>query len=96
MSARMAAWRGEAPKSVDPTPVYASIARIAPYAGLVHAKTHEFDERGRPIDLDVVRALRIVRDTGYDGPISLEYEGNEGDPWEQTMRTQALVEEAFG
>jgi hypothetical protein len=36
-----------------------------------------------------------VRDAGFAGPISLEYEGNEGDAWENTRRTRALVEEAF-
>lgn len=85
----------ELPKEIDLTPLYAAIARIAPYAGLVHAKTHEFDERGRPLLLDVVRALRVVREAGYTGPISLEYEGSHGDPWENIQRTQALVAEAF-
>ena len=72
-----------------------ALARIAPYAHFVHAKTHGFDANGRPVHLDVVRALRVVRDTGYAGPISLEYEGNDGDPWENTRRTLALVEQAF-
>jgi sugar phosphate isomerase/epimerase len=95
LSMQMARMQGREPPEVDPTPVYGAIARIAPYAGLVHAKTHEFDEHGRPRILDVVRALRVVRDAKYTGPISLEYEGSEGDPWENTDRTRALVEEAF-
>lgn len=95
ISLQMARMQGKDPGTVDPTPVYGSIARVAPYAGLVHAKTHEFDADGRPVNLDVVRALRIVRDTGYTGPISIEYEGNEGDPWENTRRTYELVVEAF-
>ncbi len=97
MSTNLAKFMGkEPPATTDLSPLYAGIARIAPYAGLVHAKTHDFDEQGRPLDLDVVQALRIVRDTGYTGPISIEYEGNEGDPWENTRRTKTLVEEAFG
>jgi sugar phosphate isomerase/epimerase len=95
LSLQMARMQGREPPEVDPTPVYGSIARIAPYAGLVHAKTHEFDQQGRPRPLDVVRALRVVRDANYTGPISLEYEGSQGDPWENTRRTRALVEEAF-
>jgi sugar phosphate isomerase/epimerase len=95
ISMQMARMQGREPPEVDPTPVYGAIARIAPYAGLVHAKTHEFDEHGRPLVLDVVRALRVVRDAQYTGPISLEYEGNAGDPWENTHRTKVLVEEAF-
>ena len=84
------------PTGLDLTPLYAGLARIAPFAGLVHAKTHDFDENGTPLVLDVVKALRIVRDTGFTGPISLEYEGESGDPWVNTARTKALVEEAFG
>jgi sugar phosphate isomerase/epimerase len=95
LSRQMAIMQGQQPPDVDPEPLYASIARIAPYAGLTHAKTHEFDEQGRPLHLDVVRALRVVRDAGFTGPISIEYEGDTGDPWESTRRTKALVEEAF-
>jgi hypothetical protein len=63
--------------------------------GLVYAKTHEFDANGRLTDLDLVRALRVVRDAGLTGPISPEYEGSQGSPWENTRRTRILVEEAF-
>jgi hypothetical protein len=95
LSLQMARMQGREPPEIDPTPIYGKIAQIAPYAGLVHAKTHEFDQHGQPTPLDVVRALRVVRDSKYAGPISLEYEGSEGDPWENTRRTKALVEEAF-
>jgi sugar phosphate isomerase/epimerase len=96
MSIGMAQWRGtEPPTNLDFTPQYAAIARVAPYAALVHAKTHEFDAYGRSTDLDVVRALRIVRDSGYAGPISIEYEGRRGDCWENSRLTLDLIEEAF-
>jgi sugar phosphate isomerase/epimerase len=96
MAASIARFRGESVPDPDPEPVYPQIARIAPYAGLVHAKTHEFDAQGRPIGLDVHRALRVVKDAGYAGPISIEYEGSHGDPWENTLRTKGIVEEVFG
>jgi hypothetical protein len=96
LSANMAEFQGKPRPTVDPTPVYSAIARIAPYAGLVHAKTWRFDASGKPTDLDVVRALGVIRDTGFPGPISIEYEGNVGDPWENTLRTKGLVEQAFG
>lgn len=95
LSMQMAAIQGKETPDVDVAPLYDKIARIAPYAHLVHAKTHGFDAAGRPLHLDVVRALRVVRDAGFTGPISLEYEGNTGDPWENTRRTRALVEQAF-
>jgi hypothetical protein len=96
LSMQMAIFQGQQPPEVDATPVYSALAQIAPYAGLVHAKTHDFDEHGQPLYLDVVRALRVVRDTGYLGAISIEYEGNHGDAWENTRRTKELVEQAFG
>ncbi len=96
LSMQMAIMQGHEPPEVDATPVYGALAQIAPYAGLVHAKTHDFDAHGQPRYLDVVRALRVVRDAGYAGTISIEYEGNNGDAWENTRRTRELVEQAFG
>lgn len=93
---QMAIMQGQTPPEVDTSSIFEQIAIIAPYAGLTHAKTHEFDAEGKPQPLDVVCALRVVRDSGFTGPISLEYEGDVGDPWENTLRTKALVEEAFG
>jgi sugar phosphate isomerase/epimerase len=97
MSIGRARWQGqEPPTNLDYTPQYAAIERVTPYAGLVHAKTHEFDAAGRPTELDVARALRIVHDQGYTGPISIEYEGRNGDCWVNSQRTLDLVHEAFG
>jgi sugar phosphate isomerase/epimerase len=97
LSAHMARWQGqEVPAHLDLEPLYAAIERIALYAGLVHAKTFGFDAQGEPTELDVRRALRVVHDKGYRGPISLEYEGTTGDPWENTRRTRDLVLEVLG
>lgn len=75
-------------------PVYERVERLAPYARVVHAKAHEFrGDTHYPVDLE--RALRTVAATGFDGPITVEYEGNEGDPWTQTARTVDLVREVF-
>jgi sugar phosphate isomerase/epimerase len=95
ISMQIALMQGREAPSVDITPVYSLIARLAPYAYLLHAKTHEFDDMGRPLRMDTARALRIIRDAGYAGPISVEYEGSDGDPWENTRRTIELVEEVF-
>lgn len=82
-------------EDLDFTPVYERVERLAPYARVVHAKAHEFrGDAHHPVDLE--RALRLVEAAGFDGPITVEYEGNEGDPWEQTARTVHLVREVFG
>lgn len=74
--------------------VYERVERLAPYARVVHAKAHEFrGDAHHPVDLE--RALGLVKATGFDGPITVEYEGNEGDPWQQTARTVQLVRRVF-
>ncbi len=64
--------------------VYAEIAASAPFAVNVQLKTEirtGKDGKGRaPADLE--RAVKIVRDSGYDGFVVLEYE-EEKDPYEQ-------------
>jgi sugar phosphate isomerase/epimerase len=78
----------------DFTPVYERVERLAPFARVVHAKAHEFlGDAHHPVDLE--RALGLIEAAGFDGPITVEYEGNEGDPWQQTARTVQLVRDVF-
>jgi len=96
VSRAMARFQGQSvPAELDLEPLYAAIGRTAPYAGFVHAKTHDLDERGLDPELDVARAIRIVKASGYAGPLSIEYEGTKGDPWEATARVKAMIEEAW-
>ncbi len=63
--------------TVDP---YADLARCAPYAVNVQVKV-EIQRRGKqkePADLD--RVIGILRESGYQGYVALEYESAE-DPW---------------
>lgn len=80
--------------SVDLTPVYAGIEKLAPRAELVHVKAHHVDDGGavRPIDLD--RAIGILRAHGYDGPLTIEYEGTGGDPWAKSARVLDVARSA--
>ncbi|MCS5497988.1 sugar phosphate isomerase/epimerase [Cnuibacter physcomitrellae] len=81
-------------ENVDLAPVYAGIEQLAPRAELVHVKAHDVDEAGtvRAVDLD--RAIRILRDHGYDGPYTVEYEGTGGDPWAKSARVLEVTREA--
>ena len=79
---------------LDIEPVYDHIARLAPVAELVHAKAYDPRADGSPL-LDLDRALAIVAKSGYDGPISIEWEGLAGDPWARTAETIAAVRAAF-
>ncbi|NBC35450.1 TIM barrel protein [Novosphingobium sp. FSY-8] len=75
-------------------PLYDSIAKLAPHARLVHAKSVDPASDGRPLP-DLPRALAIVAAAGYAGHVSIEWEGRLGDPWEQTAGVIAQVRAAF-
>lgn len=79
---------------VDLTSVYAGIDALAPRAELVHVKAHDVDESGAvgPVDLD--RAIGILRSYGFDGPLTVEYEGSGGDPWAKSARVLEVTREA--
>ncbi len=59
---------------------YADLARCAPYAVNVQVKV-EIQARGQPKGpADLARLVQLVRDSGYQGYVALEYEAPE-DPW---------------
>lgn len=80
--------------AIDTEVVYKSIERLAPFADLVHAKAYDPRSDGSPL-LDTERALDIVAASGYDGDITLEWEGSEGDPWERIAHLHTLVRSRF-
>lgn len=79
---------------LDFEPLYDRIATLAPVASLVHAKSVDPARNGSPLP-DLPRALTIVRDAGYAGNISIEWEGHLGDPWERTAAVAAQVRAVF-
>jgi L-ribulose-5-phosphate 3-epimerase len=70
---------------------YEALAKIAPFAGAVHAKTYAFNAQGEETTIDVGRCVRIIRDAGYVGPFGIEFEG-QGDDHEGVLKTKALLE----
>ena len=82
------------PTDVDPEPLYRSLARIAPFTGIIHAKTVWFDEQGRHLVFDPAHTLRLAKDVGFDGPVSIEYGGGV-EEWTNAARTKKIVEEVF-
>lgn len=78
-------------RDTDLTAVYDGIEALAGRAELVHVKVHVVDADGTIGVVDVPRALRILNAHGYDGPLTVEYEGQGGDPWEKTRRILAVT-----
>jgi sugar phosphate isomerase/epimerase len=56
---------------------YAGVQLMMPLAKAVSAKTMVFDERGEDTRTDYARMLRIIRDSGFDGYLGVEYAGDQ-------------------
>jgi len=73
---------------------YDKLAKCAPKAALVQAKTYFGGGLWYTLDLDYVRIARILRDANYRGYISLEFEGKE-NPRSGIPKSIALLRKAF-
>jgi sugar phosphate isomerase/epimerase len=54
---------------------YKGISELMPFAKGVHAKTHLFDSSGNDTETDFYRMFKIIKDSGFKGWVSIEYEG---------------------
>ena len=66
------------------------LQRIMPYAKVVHIKFYQFDAAGEETRIDVRACLEVCRNAGFDGYLSIEFEG-EGDQFEGVARSVALL-----
>ncbi len=64
---------------------------LAPYAIHVHAKSREFNAQGEETQIDYGMCLRVLKSAGYNGVISIEYEGD-ADAALGIHRTRDLIE----
>ncbi|HEX4851963.1 MAG TPA: TIM barrel protein [Puia sp.] len=62
-------------KCLDEYDRYKGIAELMPFAKGVHAKTHQFDSNGNDKETDFARMFKIIKDSGFTGWVSVEYEG---------------------
>jgi len=69
---------------------YSALERIYPYALHSHAKSYDFDEKGMETKIDFPRVLEIIKRSGYNGVISIEFEG-QGDEFDGVAKTKALL-----
>lgn len=71
------AWSGASEcidQQFDP---YDGVILMMPFAKAVSAKTIRFDAQGNDTRTDYVRMLRIIRNSGYDGYLGVEYAGDQ-------------------
>jgi sugar phosphate isomerase/epimerase len=89
-------------KCIEEYDRYKGIAELMPFAKGVHAKTHLFDANGNDTETDFYRMFKIIKDSGFKGWVSIEYEGGllkmykPGSPYlndyEGVAATKKLVE----
>ncbi|TAK21763.1 MAG: sugar phosphate isomerase/epimerase [Chloroflexota bacterium] len=82
------------PTGLDPAPLYRDLAKIAPYTAIIHAKSIWFDGAGNHLVYDLAHTLRLTRDAGFTGPVSIEY-GAGVDEWGNCLKTKRLIEGVF-
>ncbi|MBD3005478.1 sugar phosphate isomerase/epimerase [Streptomyces sp. 5-10] len=81
--------------ALDLSPLYAGLESLAPRAELVSVKTNWVAADGTVGAVDLDRAMAILVSHGYDGVLSIEYEGFGGDPWAKTRRVVDVAREAY-
>jgi sugar phosphate isomerase/epimerase len=72
---------------------YRELAAIAPHAETCHAKCH-FAETV-PDREDFQTSLRLLKESGYSGPLALIYDGSDDDEWANLDVEYAMVREVF-
>ena len=64
---------------------------MMPFAKGVSAKSYDFDKEGNETMIDYKKMLNIVKSSGYQGYIGVEYEGDRLDEIEGIIATRDLL-----
>ncbi|MBK8700528.1 MAG: TIM barrel protein [Saprospiraceae bacterium] len=71
---------------------YKGVEELLPFAKGVSAKSYDFDAQGNETKIDFARMLQLVKASGYQGFIGVEYEGKNLGEQEGIEKTKALLE----
>lgn len=74
---------------------YDKLAQIAPQTIYVQAKTYQGGGEWYTLELDYKRIARILQEAGYNGFVTLEFEGKQ-DPDKAVPESIAMLRKAFG
>lgn len=74
---------------------YEAWRNLVPYAAHAHAKFFDFDERGEETTVDYSQAMGILEGSGYEGGVSVEFEGD-GDEAAGVRQGLALLRRTLG
>lgn len=71
---------------------YLGVEELMPYAKAVSAKSHAFDRRGNELSTNYTKMMKIIHDSGYEGFIGVEWEGDGISETAGIKVTKALLE----
>ena len=92
MSAEWGSTKGECENVYD---IYQGVSEYLPYAKGVSAKSYDFDANGEVPQIDYTKMLALVVESGYDGYIGIEYEGDVLGENEGILATKTLLERSW-
>lgn len=70
---------------------YKGVQEMLPYAKAISAKTHDFDAQGNETQIDYLRMMKMVKESGYRGFVGIEYEGSVLPEEEGVIKSRDLL-----
>lgn len=71
---------------------YQGVTEMMPWAKGVSAKTYDFNEHGYETTIDYTKMIAIIKNSGYNGYIGVEYEGQRLSEEEGIIKTKIMLE----
>lgn len=78
-------------KCIEKYDCYQGVEELMPFAKGVSAKTYDFDSKGNETSIDYLKMLKIVKDSGFNGYIGIEYEGERLSEEQGIKATRELI-----
>lgn len=74
---------------------YKGVEQLLPFAKGVSAKSYDFDADGKETTIDYHKMLQLVKSSGFDGYIGIEYEGSRLSEDLGIKATKSLIEKTW-
>jgi sugar phosphate isomerase/epimerase len=82
-------WTSACIEHYDP---YQGVQEMLSFAGAISAKTYDIDEHGNEPNIDFERMMTLIKNSGYQGYIGVEYEGERLSEDEGIRLSKILLE----
>lgn len=92
LSAKWGSTQGDCEEAYD---IYEGVSELLPFAKGVSAKSYNFNDKGENSVINYYKMLKIVKNSGFNGHIGIEYEGELAEH-EGILLTKALIERVWG